>query len=496
MKKAYRIAALIALPAATLVLFGGGRWFRREAGGTGAPFAYDPHRESTAFDGWLPPHQGRRIGSMRGRAKRWWIFCWDGASWDLLVPLLEAGRLPNLSRLIETGSAGNLYTIKPTFSPVVWTTIATGATPARHGILDFVRRPEGIRKALKRLNDRERRRLHFYSNSDRRVRAIWNVLSDRKQPVMVVGYHNTYPAERVKGVMVSSYLARRHSLEAFGHDVEPMGAMAYPPALVRRLAEFDHPLQKLTLEEMRRFADVYPDEFAVLMSRVTAHVDAEAPSIVRWQYLCRAYANDQFHAELALRLLPRVLPDLMMLHFQSVDWATHEFLEFHQPDRRVGRPRGHGGTRRYAGTVSAFYEYVDEWLGRFLAERDAETGVAVLSDHGFEHELDDEGRGQHSGAPPGILVLQGPGVVPGHRIDDATVYDIFPTLAASYGLPVSRELRGRVLADAFGPEAFDRAPPPAIASHDVSDRFQPDVALSDALEGELETDLRSLGYLQ
>src|SRR6185369_9423898 len=104
---------------------------------------------------------------------------------------------------------------------------------------------------------------------------------------------------------VSSYLVRRHSLEAFGHDVEPMGSMAYPPALVRRLADFEHPLARLTLEEMRRFADLYPDEFQTLMARMNADADEDAPNVVRWQYLCRAYANDQFHAELALRLLPR-----------------------------------------------------------------------------------------------------------------------------------------------------------------------------------------------
>ena len=483
-----RIALLIVLPALVIVLFGS-RWFRREAGG--AVPLYPAVVRSTRLDR-LPQGAAPVIGEpTAGRPKRWWVIGWDGASWDLLLPLLEQGRLPNLKRLMQDGTAASLHTITPTLSPVVWTTIATGMPPSRHGILDFVRRPDGVAKALSRLTEEERQRLRFYSNADRQVRAIWNMVSERQQPVLVVGYHNTYPAEKVNGVMVSNYLVREHSLEAFGRDVESLGALASPAALVPRLRPFHKGPQDVTFEEMRRFADLTPDEFAELKGR--AGKDPR-PSSERWLYLSKAYVHDEFSARVAEELLPRVTPDLFLVHFQSIDWACHEFLQFHTgPGRHAGAPNP-PGRQRYDRTVTAFYEYADEWLGRLLALRGPDTAVAVISDHGFEATLDDEGRGHHNDGAAGILVLEGPGIRKGARLRDASVYDFFPTLAASYGLPLSRELRGHVLADAFSPDAL--GPRPAdVASYEAKQHYVPEVAMSEALGGELETELRALGYI-
>ena len=66
------------------------------------------------------------------------IFALDGADWDLLHELANDGRIPNLAALTSGGASTSLQTIQPTVSPMIWTTVATGLTPDRHGVIDFV----------------------------------------------------------------------------------------------------------------------------------------------------------------------------------------------------------------------------------------------------------------------------------------------------------------------------------------------------------------------
>jgi predicted AlkP superfamily phosphohydrolase/phosphomutase len=51
---------------------------------------------------------------------------WDAADWKVISPLLDAGEMPNLERLVSTGVIGNLATLQPVLSPMLWTSIATG----------------------------------------------------------------------------------------------------------------------------------------------------------------------------------------------------------------------------------------------------------------------------------------------------------------------------------------------------------------------------------
>jgi hypothetical protein len=51
---------------------------------------------------------------------------WDAADWQMIDPLLARGEMPHLAGLIANGVRGNLATIYPPLSPMLWTTIATG----------------------------------------------------------------------------------------------------------------------------------------------------------------------------------------------------------------------------------------------------------------------------------------------------------------------------------------------------------------------------------
>ena len=63
---------------------------------------------------------------------------WDAADWKVITPLVDSGKMPNLQSMIEQGVMGNLATLYPILSPMLWTTIATGKRAHKHGIHGFV----------------------------------------------------------------------------------------------------------------------------------------------------------------------------------------------------------------------------------------------------------------------------------------------------------------------------------------------------------------------
>jgi hypothetical protein len=119
----------------------------------------------------------------------------------------------------------------------------------------------------------------------------------------------------------------------------------------------------------------------------------------------------------------------------------------------------------------------------------------VLSDHGFEPRLDDDGNGTHDAAPPGILVLHGPGIR-NVRIDGATLYDILPTVLAGMQLPLSRELEGRPLEQLFCDSTWRHLSPTFVDTYEDEPRFQPRIDPLPEMEHAVEERLRSLGYIQ
>ena len=97
--------------------------------------------------------------------------------------------MPHLAQLIARGVRANLSTIYPPLSPMVWTSIATGKRPYKHGILGFSEPTEdgmGIRPV---------------SNLGRKAKAFWNILNQNGKRAIVVGWWPSHPAEPLQGAM-------------------------------------------------------------------------------------------------------------------------------------------------------------------------------------------------------------------------------------------------------------------------------------------------------
>src|SRR6185369_10499115 len=93
----------------------------------------------------------------------------------------------------DGGAHGVLRSTQPSNSPVIWTSIATGKVPEKTGITWFVRFPEGNGKPV----PVDRRQL--------KTRTLWNMLSDRRIDVAVLGWYVTWPADEVNGRLLSDY---------------------------------------------------------------------------------------------------------------------------------------------------------------------------------------------------------------------------------------------------------------------------------------------------
>src|SRR5688572_7112184 len=118
---------------------------------------------------------------------------WDAADWDVMRPLLKRGEMPTLRRLIENGASGSLASLEPMLSPMLWTSIATGKHPHKHGIHGFTEpRPDG-------------RGIRAAASTSRTTKAIWNILSQNNLQSSAVGWYASHPAEPIRGVCVSNY---------------------------------------------------------------------------------------------------------------------------------------------------------------------------------------------------------------------------------------------------------------------------------------------------
>jgi hypothetical protein len=261
----------------------------------------------------------------------------DGADWTLIDALVARGDLPTLAGLRARGVSGPLATIRPTFSPALWTTMVTGQPPRRHGVLGFTSlRMAGVAGAL--ASHHSPRWLGFTElydfleargtiangpvvSSARKVPAFWEIATAHGSPVSVVNMWATWPAEPVLGAMVSErlYFWRQ---EDRGAPPE-RGRLTYPDDLYAEVRPHLMSPQDVTHEHSRAFMDVSPEEFES-MKRVSVNRKTIGGE---FKYLYSMFESER---RIALHLLQRNRPegrpaDLLVL-FRIVDIACHRSL--------------------------------------------------------------------------------------------------------------------------------------------------------------------------
>src|SRR5262249_34001197 len=378
----------------------------------------------------------------------------------------------------QEGAYGRLNSAKPLLSPVVWTTIATGKTPDQHHIGHFVAINPSTGEPLP------------VTSRMRRVKALWNILSDSGKSVAVVGWWASWPAETVRGSIVSDHLCYHFLMEPAAETAKSAAGLGltYPPGLAAELAGKIQRPSDLTRHDLAPFVTVDDAELA-------KPFDFEDDlSHFKW-----ALATAHSYTRIGLDLWKEQKPDLGMVYIEGTDSTSHLF-------GHLFRAQGLSGElarqqEKFGRAVEQMYIYADQILGRFLEAMDSKTTLVVLSDHGFQLGAlqDDPSKtrdmrrvSERYHTMQGILYLYGHGVKPRTRLEEPSIQDVAPTILTLVGLAPAADMKGRVLT-----EALEAAPLPKIATYETGSSAAGDGTTSDAsVDPQILEKLRSLGYLQ
>ena len=358
-------------------------------------------------------------------AKKVLLIGWDAADWKIISPLLDAGLMPSLESLLNKGVMGDIATLEPILSPILWTSIATGKTGDKHGILNFT---EPVPDKME---------LRPVTSTSRKCKALWNILSQNNIKSNVVAWWPSNPVEPINGAMVSNFFQKNSSEKKADWKLQKNSV--YPERLENILAEYRvHPTD-ITPSHVLPFAPNAP--------KVDQTKDKRLGIIAKNLAECATV-----HAS-ATWLMENEPWDFTAVYFDAIDHFCHSFMKFHPP-QIPGVPDDL--YEIYKDVINSTYRFHDMMLERYIQLAGEDTTIIILSDHGFHSDHLRPKRLPSEPAAPafehrqfGIFCMSGPHIQKDERIYGATLLDITPTILTLFGLPVGRDMDGKVLVQAF-----------------------------------------------
>ena len=366
----------------------------------------------------------------------------DGGSLEYIRLRAAEGRLPNFSKILDTGATLDLATVRPTGPGPVWTSVATGLYPSGTGVRSGAtyvawNAPQAIdllpdhcfSHALVHLGV-----VHQESSTsaDLRVKPIWRILSDAGISVGVVRWPLTYPATGVNGFLVSD---RFHEL--LGSILELDERAAFPEAVL--------PIVRNAFAASLAPAD--------LPAVVPAAGDVSPPGAPELSVAARDHAYSRTLQDLRAAYDVRFIA----LRYQGLDIVGHHYMGDTQPS--LVADSDHDERRRHLQILDRYYAYIDSEIGNAVSRLGAEDLLLIVSAFGMQRQNpfkqmagrllgDPDLSGTHDRAPDGFLLAYGSAVQSGYRPRGAVV-DVAPTVLYFLGLPIGRDMDGYARTDIF-----------------------------------------------
>lgn len=266
------------------------------------------------------------------RRKRVLVIGLDGATWNVLDPMMKSGTMPNLLKIVNTGVRGTLRSTMPPVTAPAWTSFMTGKYPDKTGIYDFFNHKNGT---------------YFWPPANSTLikqRKIWEVLGNYGYKVGIFNLPVTYPPTNINGLMVTGVLTPGE-----------YSKFTYPKDLQRKIRETISGY-RIRLK-WRDYENVGVRKFIKDLTRVTER-----------RYEALRYCMKQMDWDFFIGV------------FMGMDWAQHCLWHYLDHDHSRYNPEE---SKKYLPLIKDYYNFLDEKIGNILAEIDDSANVIIISDHGF-----------------------------------------------------------------------------------------------------------------
>ena len=257
---------------------------------------------------------------MNGKKIKIMVIGLDGATWNLIKPLVDKGKLPAIKKLMEGGCHGKLESSIPHVTFPAWKCYSTGKNPGKLDVYWWMN------------IDLSNRRFRVNMSSSFKSKEIWDILARHHYKSGVIGMPTTYPTRKINGFMVS--------------EMNPKNAnYTYPPELSDELNEiFDYESE---------FIDYHGKNKDEVVQSYNADI------LKRF--------------EIADYLVNRFKPEFLNLTIFPIDAIQHFYWKYME-----------NNDTKYANVIEKSWMLIDENINKFLNKyTDDDTNIILMSDHGF-----------------------------------------------------------------------------------------------------------------
>ena len=350
---------------------------------------------------------------------------WDAADWKLIDKFMAEGKMPSLKKFLSEGVRGNIATLDPPLSPMLWTSIATGKRAYDHGILGFVE-PDPNGTDVRSIN-----------STSRKVKAIWNILNQEGFKSNITAWWPSFPVEKINGNMVCNFIQVAHEKKA--EDWVIGENMIHPISLKEELLELRvHP------------TEITPNLVEPFIPRLREIDTEKDPSLYRF---INIFSQTITVHSIATHFLRNKPADFNAVYFDGLDHFSHVFMRYAPPKMTHIKQKYFD---LYNQVIEGAYRFFDMMLETYLNLIDEDTTVLIVSDHGFHSDhlrpkfipKDPAGPAvEHRSL--GVFCARGPQIKKGESIYGASIIDITPTLLTLFDLPIGKDMEGKPLLQIF-----------------------------------------------
>jgi predicted AlkP superfamily phosphohydrolase/phosphomutase len=256
---------------------------------------------------------------------------WDGADWNVLTPMLEAGELPHLAAMMQRGAFGDCLSTIPSHSWCAWPSFMTALNPAGHGVFDILEHKPGVSRRLP------------VTYRSIKARTIFDDLSEAGKTTLALNIPLTFPAPQINGKVIA------------GGVLPASRSHTYPIELQQELdAKAPFPINGMSWTTFRNRPEAFLDEAAA----ITAQRQKS------FEYL-----------------LDTTNWDFAALVYVSTDRVQHCLMQYISPEHPAYSELKDSPV---AKQTRALYQQLDEGLGELLKRTTTDDLVLFMSDHGHQ----------------------------------------------------------------------------------------------------------------